>query len=152
MEGLHGDLVLAQIEVLVLDGDVLLDVLGGEPDLFVPPRAIVADEGPVRDGGGDAGDDEEEEVGLEAAAVDEGEEGLEEVRDDDDGGGEVEVVEGAVALACEADERRVFDCGRGRWVLYPERVRNGAISEHDQPCLPLQGIGILQSSKINCLS
>lgn len=75
MEDLHGDFVFAIVEGLeleVVDGDVLFNVIAWEDDLFVFPGAIRADKHPVGDGGGYAGQDEEKEIGLEAAAVEEG--------------------------------------------------------------------------------
>lgn len=115
MEGLHGDFFTSSVSFLefgVVDGNVVFDVLSRQSDLFVSARTIDTDEGPVSDGGRDTGEDENEEVGLEASVFDDRKERLDEIGNYDDESGEVEVVEGAVAL-CKADEGGIFDSRGG---------------------------------------
>lgn len=111
VEDLHGDLVfrgVEALELLVLDGDVVLNVLAWEDDLFVATTTNMAHDSPVCNGGRDARDDKEEEVGLDAATVDERKEPLEDVGDTDDECGEVEVAEGAISL-CKTKLGGVLD-------------------------------------------
>lgn len=118
VEDLHGNLVLALVQFLhfdVLNGNILLNVLAGEKNLLVLSTAIHAVQSPVRDSGGDTGDDQEEEVGLETTATDERKEGLEEVGNDDHASCEVNIVECAIALG-ETDQRGIFN---GRQVGHP---------------------------------
>ena len=113
VEDLHGDLLLAKVLCLefgVLDGDVFLDVTARKLDLLVLAGAVHAHRGPVRDGDGDTEKNDKEDVCLEAAMAEDRQSALDEPWDAEDEGGEVEVVEGAVAL-CEADEGRVLDGG-----------------------------------------
>jgi len=113
MENLHRNLAPGIIQLLhlrVLDGDVLFNVLARKLNLLVFPLSIHAVQGPVRDSGGYASKDEQKEIGLEPATVDEGKEGLEDVRSDEDAYSKVVVVEGAVAF-CEAYKGSIFYCG-----------------------------------------
>ena len=113
MEDLHGNLLLTLIELLqfgVFDGDIRLDVLARQGDLFIPARTVDTDEGPVTDSGGCTAENEHEEIGLEAPIFHDWKEGLEDVGNDDEKSSEVVVVEGAISFS-KTDQGSVFDSG-----------------------------------------
>lgn len=110
MHNLHWNLLLPMIlrlQLRVVNRDVLLNVLPRQRDLFVLPRPIHTHQRPVRDRDWHAQDEHKEQIRLEATPVNEGEHTLDEPWDSEDEGGEVDVVEGAVALR-KRDKRRVF--------------------------------------------
>lgn len=87
MEDLHGNSISSLVELLedlVLDSDISLDVPARQKDLFIATTTDVAHEGPVGNGCGHTREDEEEDIRLEASAVAEGQDPLENVRDNED--------------------------------------------------------------------
>ena len=113
VEELHGHLLLAFVHLLelgIVNGDILLDVLARQRDLLVSPRTINAVESPIPHCSRGSSQQEHEQISLEAAIFNDGKERLEDVRNDHKEGGEMIIVEGAVPLG-KTDKGSVFDSG-----------------------------------------
>lgn len=94
MEDLHGDFGLSMIlplEFDVLDVNVFFDILCREDDLFVDTGAESGHERPISDSQGETEDEDEEPVGVEASAVDDWEDALDDPGDTEYDGGEMVV-------------------------------------------------------------
>jgi len=87
MEDLDGNPISSLVELLedlVLDGDIGLNVLARQNNLFITPTTNVTHESPVGNGCGQTRDDEEEDIRLPASTVEEGQEPLKNIRNDED--------------------------------------------------------------------
>lgn len=114
MEHLHRDLLLPMVLRLkhrIVYRNILLQVPLGQHNLLVLAPAVRTHEGPIRDRDRETREQGKEDIGLEAAAVEDGKDAFEEPGHDDNEGAEVDVAEGAVALDQTLDGR-VFDRGR----------------------------------------
>ena len=119
VEDLHGNFFLSVIEGLefiVLDGDVPLDILARQNELLVLAFPVHGCHRPVGDYDRDTKHNDEEDIGLETAAVDDGENALDDKghAEDEDGEGCVEfpsarLTRGAFLMA-GVSRCRVCDC------------------------------------------
>ena len=119
MENLHGYLLLVVVpglELRVIGDDEFLNVNRGDGDLLVLPLAVDTHDDPVSNSQWDSEDGDEEDICLEPAIGNDGEDTFHHPGDTEDDGGQMEVVEVAVALG-DADEGRVF-YGRGLGYLH----------------------------------
>lgn len=85
MEDLHRNLLLTVIlrsQFRILDVQIFFDVLSREDDIVASTRSQVGHDHPVRDDGGDTGDEETESVGEFEGEI--RDEFLDKVRDDED--------------------------------------------------------------------
>jgi hypothetical protein len=102
MEELHWDLFFAFVKLLqlgVLNGNILLNILARQHNLGVFAATVDAIQGPVSHSSGYARQNEHEYISLEASIFNNGEEGLEDVRNDDKQTSKMKIVEGAIAFS-----------------------------------------------------
>src|SRR5882762_4247002 len=124
VEFLHWDLLLAMVLSLkdvVLNRDVLLNVLAWRLDLGVLPPPIHTHKRPVPNRNGYSQKQHHEHIGLEPAAVDNGQDALDKPRNGKDSGSELDVGEGPIAFyqpyrGCVFNSRGVRNANTGRHV------------------------------------
>jgi hypothetical protein len=111
VKNLHGDFLLAVelgFEIVVVDGDILLDVLAGKNDFFVFPPPIDTHKSPIRDRDWDPKQEDEENIRLEPPAIYQRQNALDEPWNDEDECRELEVGEITRTLG-KTDEGGIFD-------------------------------------------